>query len=229
MNQSARRINKLADQLDARTYLEIGVFQGDTFREVSVPFRTGVDPGFAFDTSTVNNDSTRLVQLTSDAFFAAEAGYAPYDLVFIDGLHTFEQVVRDMGNALLHAHKHSVLIFDDTVPSDVYSAIPDWAACLQYRKASCSGDLSWHGDVFKIAFYIHDFWPSLNYCTIIGSGNPQTLVWRAKGERRTALFDNLETISRLTYFDLQKHIDILRMMNEDDAIGKCVSEIGHLD
>jgi hypothetical protein len=51
MNNSARRTNKLAMQLGARRYLEIGVFAGATFRDIDIAERTGVDPTFRFDTN----------------------------------------------------------------------------------------------------------------------------------------------------------------------------------
>nr|WP_294502808.1 class I SAM-dependent methyltransferase [uncultured Rhodopila sp.] len=228
MNHSARRINMLAKNLDARRYLEIGVSRGDTFREVAIAERTGVDPAFAFNTNEIANELTRLVPLPSDAFFANEPCFPPYDLIYIDGLHKFEQVVRDFGNALLRAHRRSVIIVDDTLPNDAYSAIPDAVACMRHRKTVGSDNGSWHGDVFKLVFYIHDFWPGLNYCTVVGSGNPQTIVWRAQNCLRKPLFDSLESISRLTYFDLRDHLEILQMTAEDDAISRCVAEVMRL-
>ena len=224
MNHSARRLNALAAQLGARRYLEIGVNNGVTFRDVEIAERTGVDPKFLFDTSELVNDFTRLIPTTSDEFFASEPLFPPYDLVFIDGLHTFEQVVRDFSNTLLRTHRQSAVMLDDTIPNDVYSAIPDQHAALRHRTATGSNDGSWMGDVFKTVFYIHDFWPSLNYRTIIGSGNPQTLVWRANHMRRQPVFNSLERISRLTYFDLQEHLEVLQTSTEDEAISLCVTE-----
>jgi hypothetical protein len=225
MTPSARRINALARQLGTRRYLEIGVDSGETFRDVEICERTGVDPAFAFDTNELADEFIRFVPWTSDAFFAAEPQFPPYDLIFIDGLHTFEQVVRDFSNVLLRMHRHSVMLIDDTLPNDVYSAIPNLAATIRYRRAAGIDNSSWHGDVFKTVFYIHDFWPSLNYRTITGSGNPQTLVWRANGVRRTPLFNNMEKISRLTYFDLQENLGVLQTAAEDDAIALCIAEL----
>jgi hypothetical protein len=174
------------------------------------------------------DELTRFATQTSDAFFAAEPLFPPYDLVFIDGLHTFEQVVRDFSNVLLRTHGRSVIILDDTVPDSVYAAIPDLPAARRHAAAAGCTSASWQGDVYKTLFYIHDFWPSLNYRTIMGSGNPQTIVWRTNGMHRPPLFNDLERISRLTYFSLQDHLGVLQPATEDEAVALCVAEIGAL-
>ncbi len=92
-------------------------------------------------------------------------------------------------------------------------------------KGPDSIDTSWHGDVFKILFYIHDFWPGLNYRTIVGAGNPQTLVWQSQSSPRRPIFDNFEPISRLTYFDLLENLSIARCVGEDEALDLCTCEI----
>lgn len=224
VTHSARRINALGSAIRARRYLEIGVSTGTTFRDVDIFERVGVDPAFAFDTATLTNETTRLVPQTSDAFFLEEPGISFYDIAFIDGLHTFEQVVRDFSNVVLHTHSKSMIILDDTVPSDVYSAHRDEGALRHYRKSVGDGDVAWHGDVFKAVFYIHDFWPGLNYRTIMNSGNPQTLVWRSKAEPRKPVFNDLERISRLSFFDLWEHKVALQESSEDEAISLAVEQ-----
>jgi hypothetical protein len=239
MNHSARRLNALAKGLEARRYLEIGVEAGETFGDVAIAERTGVDPHFTFDTGALADDHTRFVAATSDEFFDREPFLPPYDIVFIDGLHRFAQVVRDFSNTLLRTHARSVIVLDDTVPNDVYSSLPSQAEAIHWRAQAGSRDGAWHGDVFKVVFYLHDFWPGLNYRTIVGSGNPQTIVWRKSNGgnkkklsfwkkdagRTKPLFDDLEHISRLTYFDLQEHLDILQTVPEDEAIGLCLGEL----
>jgi hypothetical protein len=225
INHTARRANALAIQLGGRRYLQIGVSRGAGFHDVKIAERTGVDPDFALDIDEAANESTRFVKLTSDAFFANESRLSPYDVVVIDGLHTFEQVVRDLSNVLLCTHDRSAIILDDIVPEDVYSSVKDNLEADRHRKKDGAPDRGWQGDVFKAIFYIHDFWPSLNYRTITGGANSQTLVWRANGVRRTPVFDDLEQISRLTYFDLKEHLAVLQPATEDEAIALCIAEI----
>lgn len=224
MTHASLRINRLLTQINGKRYLEIGVSRGETFRDVQCADKTGVDPRFAFDVRELECDSTRFATRTSDEFFAAEPLWPPYDVIFIDGLHIFEQVVRDFSNSLLRTHRQSAILIDDTLPNDIYSTLRDSSAALKFRKLAGSSDGSWHGDVFKIVFYIHDFYPALNYRTIVGSGNPQTLVWRAGKVSRKPVFDDLEKISRLNYFELQEYREILKESSEESALALCASE-----
>jgi hypothetical protein len=214
---SVRRINALAAGMDARSYVEIGVWRGDTFRHVTVPHRIGVDPAFAFDVSTISDAQTRLLRQTSDEFFASLSADRTFDLFFLDGLHTFEQTYRDVCNALLHSHSRTILLIDDTRPNDVYSTMRDGNKAIEHRRAAGNPDLSWHGDVFKTVFALHDFHPGLDYRTIVGSGNPQTIVWRAADQRQPR-FESFEAISRLSYFEMVDAEDVLRSCDEQAAI-----------
>ena len=224
-----RRIKTLAEGLNAQTYLEIGVNKGRTFFPVSIPHKTAVDPRFLFDKAAVEqSDKVMLKEMTSDDFFSALPMTHKYDVIFLDGLHTFEQTYRDLCNSLLHSHERSVILIDDTKPCDVYSAIPHQNKALRYRKQAEGKGIGWHGDVFKVVFALHDFHPGLNYRTIMGTRNPQTLVWRSNTGWRSPLFNSLETISRLSYFDFVDHIDILRLCSEEEAIGLCLSELSNL-
>jgi hypothetical protein len=225
VNHSSRRVNTLARALGARRYLEIGVATGDTFTSVEVPDRTAVDPLFQFDTAPLTNERTRFVHATSDAFFADAVVGDPFDIIFIDGLHAFEQVVRDLMNSLVFSHERSVFIVDDTYPSNVYSALPDYHAAMRFKRMFNNDDGAWYGDVFKTVFFIHDFCPSLNYRTIVGSGNPQTLVWREAGAPRAARMSGLEALSRMSFFDFIDNVDIVRACSEEEALAACVGAL----
>lgn len=225
MNHSARRINQLAKALNGRHYLEIGVNKGHTFFKIALANKTAVDPNFLFDVAAVDDKRAVFKQNTSDDFFQTLEQSTRYDIIFVDGLHTFEQTYRDLCNCLLHSHERTVLLIDDTRPIDVYSAIPEQRKAVQQRKLAGFQGGAWHGDVYKVIFALHDFHPGLNYRTIVGSGNPQTLVWQSRSERRKPLFNSFEQISRLDYFALQEHISILNCCSEDEAINLCINEL----
>jgi hypothetical protein len=220
-----RRLYALSEGLDAATYLEIGVATGTTFLGIRVPNRTGVDPKFGFDTTPYADAHTTFVPTTSDEFFASLASDVKFDLMFIDGLHTFEQTYRDLCAALLHSHPRSVILLDDTVPIDVYSSIGDVAQSLRYREQAGISPRMWHGDVYKVVLAIHDFHLGLNYRTIVGPGNPQTLVWRTPNAIRTAHFGSIEEISRVTWFELMDNRQLLQECSEQEAIELCLRDL----
>ncbi|MDD2725040.1 MAG: class I SAM-dependent methyltransferase [Methylovulum sp.] len=225
MSHSPRRIKTLAEGINARTYLEIGVNKGRTFFDVSIPQRTAVDPKFLFDVAAVTDKNASLNETTSDNFFSTLPIATKYDVIFLDGLHTFEQTYRDFCNSLVHSHEQTIFLIDDTIPNDVYSAVPHQKKAVNYRRQAGGKGGRWHGDVYKVIFALHDFHLGMNYRTIVSSGNPQTLVWRSNNGWRKPLFNSLETISRLSYFDLLDHMDILRICEEEEAINLCLNEL----
>jgi hypothetical protein len=85
----------------------------------------------------------------------------------------------------------------------VYSSLRDFADCQAARAEAGVSSNSWHGDTYKVVLAIHDLFPQFSYATIIGEGNPQTLVWR-QSRRAEPAFETLEAISRTDYFQLQK-------------------------
>lgn len=178
---SVRRLNYLSNAINATNYLEIGVETGSTFLHVDCGRKTGVDPAFQFDWESHNGvNGVELLQATSDSFFQGLERDASYDLVFIDGLHTFEQTYRDVIHAMRHAHPRSIFLIDDTVPCDVFSTCRDQQECLSLRSTyHGAGDIRWHGDTYKIIPLLCIFNSDYEIATIIDNGNPQTLLWRA--------------------------------------------------
>ena len=216
MLYSNRRIEHIKSLNNAKNYLEIGVYTGETFLNVDIDHKDGVDPVFKFDTTKFVTDKVRLFSQTSDAFWTSGQGLV-YDVIMIDGLHTFEQTFRDIVASLRYAHARSVWLIDDTLPNDVFSAIPDHTRCMQERRKLSIAGNAWHGDAFKVVPAIHDFIPTMDYVTIVKSGNPQTLAWFGNRADFAPFANNLETISRMTYFDIEPNVDLFRLVDEDQA------------
>jgi len=217
MSWSERRIMAVAAVNNAECYLEIGVNKGETFLNVPLPAKDGVDPQFLFNTSAHSSADVRFFSQFSDDFWISGSPRT-YDIIFIDGLHTFEQTFRDFASSLMFAHGRTVWLLDDTLPCDVFSALPDQQKSFRERARANLPGLPWHGDVYKIVPAIHDFFPTFRYATITGSGNPQTLLWAARRDRFQPRFNNLETISRLSYFDIDPNIDLFNVMGEAEAV-----------
>jgi hypothetical protein len=201
-----------------------------------MPHKVGVDPSFRFDENTYSNEGRLFFRESSDAFFARlqedaaalppafrDAGGKPaFDIIFIDGLHSFEQSFRDFKNSLAFAHENTLWLLDDTVPSDPFSSLPDEALSLAYRKAALLEDSPWHGDVFKTLLAIHDLYPEFSYCTLMRA-NPQTVLWRAARRKTKPVFASLQAIAQLDYFALLRHAALVMPVKENtlaDLLGR---------
>jgi hypothetical protein len=226
----AARINALAQRFQSAKYLEIGVSRGKTFFSVNLPLKIAVDPRFRFDPKEHSEDGALYFPVTSDEFFAAFPGtpeasryFEPdgrltFDIIYIDGLHTFEQSLRDFENSRNFCHQNTIWIMDDTVPSDVFSSIPDQALALESRKLAGGTGGAWHGDVFKTLLAIHDFHPDISYCTVMGPGNPQTVLWQAPPlPERKPRFTSPQEIARLGYLAVLEHADLFLPVDDDTS------------
>lgn len=218
VNHSARRINHIIRHLGSKDYLEVGVAGGSTFFSVEAQRKVAVDTEFRFNIDDYASAHVAFYACTSDTYFLEYAQSECFDVIFLDGLHTFEQTFRDFCNSLTHSHSSTVWLIDDILPNDVYSSIRNHREAVQFRKNAGKEGNAWHGDTFKTIFAIHDFFPTLSYCCVGSPGNPQALVWRQSREEFNPILDSLEAISRLSYFDLQKNLDILKLLPEEQAM-----------
>ena len=117
-------IKYLINKYNYIDYLEIGCDQDQLFSKVDIQNKVGVDP--------VSGGNLRK---TSDEFF--KANNKKFDLVFIDGLHTYEQVKKDIINSLDCLKENGVVLVHDCMPDCMSKqAVP------RYR-------MTWNGDVWK--------------------------------------------------------------------------------
>lgn len=178
-----RRIEKISQLINAKSYLEIGVNEGATFNNLSFKKKVGVDPDFLFDTAKYESPNIHFINETSDEFFQSEASQTKFDIIFIDGLHTYEQTFADISNCLRVTKNKTFLLIDDMIPIDFFSTLRDQSFAKKCRRfphgasTSIPGAKSWHGDTFKLIYFLNLFLTSYDYCTIDDSGNGQTLVW----------------------------------------------------
>ena len=145
---------------------------------------------------------------TSDQFFyhRIEAS-ATFDVVFIDGLHTFEQTLRDLLNALRHTHERSVIMIDDVKPISYAASLPNQEDARALRKATGDEDKRWMGDVFKLVFFIAGYLTSYHFATVVETYG-QLVMWSARRLPDTDL--GIEDIARLQFHDAVKLMDVYR-------------------
>jgi len=117
-------LNELISRNGYRAYLEIGCWNDDCFSKIAAPHKVGVDPR-----------SGGTLRLTSDDFFARNA--ERFDLIFIDGLHLYEQVRKDILHSLEVLEDGGTIVLHDCVPT----------RCIEQYETQVTR--IWNGDVWK--------------------------------------------------------------------------------
>jgi len=112
-------VNLMAQTLGHRTYLEIGcrgVKVGECFNKVLIhTMKHGVDPQ-PMEHEEYPGDNVVLHEMTSDQFFTTMLRQLTFDTIFIDGLHTSAQVMKDVRNSLLRLNDGGAIICHDCNP-----------------------------------------------------------------------------------------------------------------
>ena len=201
---SHERLQAIGTQLgNFKRYLEIGVAKGSTFFQVNADEKHAVDPRFRFDPASRSGFRNEIYHpMTSDQYFQKSLGQeSPFDLIFLDGLHTFSQTLRDFLTSQALAHSRTVWLIDDTVPTDPVAADPDLQRVQAARQVEKrSQDQTWMGDVFKVVAFLDTFCPQYTCLTLGGHG--QTVVLPIVREHPSTDFQTIEAIERLNYVDV---------------------------
>ena len=183
MTVASSRINSLAAFLETpENYLEIGVDKGTTFLDVKVCSKYAVDPKFKFDPESpqFSQDKCSFFEIISDDFFAQNN--RSFDIIFLDGLHEYEQTYRDFNNALASLATGGVIIIDDTFPFDVFSSHRSNSKTIDLRRRFGTEKPGWNGDVFKAMLLIAVYNPDINFCSLFGEGvKSQSFLWKKTG------------------------------------------------
>lgn len=175
-------------------YLEIGVEHGRTFEAVRFANRFAVDPNPLFSLF-IKFPSIRVFSCTSDEFFRTVGDSFYFDLVFLDGLHTAEQTFKDLRNVSKLLTKDSIIIIDDTVPLDKWSAIPNQELAISSRQSNSSSTSgAWQGDVYRLVLTLADIKiEHLHFVTLFGMANPKTILWATDPSAWVALSKQSES------------------------------------
>lgn len=142
------------------TYLEVGVRNPeDNFNKIRANTKYSVDPGLEFKPNPVD------FKMTSDHFFQKlDNGEilnkkTKFDVIFIDGLHTAEQVDKDIINAIRYIHDDGFIVLHDCNPPTEFHA----RESHQYRISPAMSQ--WNGTVWK-AYLKHRNNPKISSCCI---------------------------------------------------------------
>tara|TARA_A100001015_G_scaffold216680_1_gene243375 strand:- start:1325 stop:2005 length:681 start_codon:yes stop_codon:yes gene_type:complete len=117
-------IQFLIDRYKFQNYLEIGCDKDQSFSRIKIKNKVGVDP---ISGGTIRTSSNNFFIKNKDTF----------DIIFIDGLHHYHQVLKDIDNSLNVLNNNGFILVHDCLPRSLaQQAVP------RYRG-------SWQGDVWK--------------------------------------------------------------------------------
>jgi len=181
-------INTIIKIKNFKNYLEIGCDQNELFSQVLIQNKIGVDP--------YNGGTHRM---TSNNFF--DQNNRMFDLIFIDGLHTYEQSLKDIQNSLTFLKQNGFILVHDCFPRTYF----DQAVPRAQRK--------WNGDVWKAILEIR----TLEYVdTYVGAfDNGIGLILKRKNRNKLQL--DSKVFKRMKYKEYYENYKrYLNLVNKDE-------------
>jgi len=184
-------INFLIKKKNYKSYLEIGCHQDEVFSLINIE-KIGVDP--------MSGGNFRG---TSDEFFLQNN--KKFDCIFIDGLHTYEQVIKDIKNSINFLSDDGTIILHDCLPSKITH---------QYVPRS---RYTWNGDVWK-AIVEARTWEEVETYTILADQGLGVITKKKNSERLFIQKNNFKKIKfKYLYHNYKK---IMRTITYNDYCSK---------
>jgi hypothetical protein len=141
-------LNHLIKKNNYNNYLEIGIGCNTNFNNIDIFNKTGVDP--VYDCN---------YKMTSDRFFEILLPEIKYDIVFIDGLHYAEQLLKDIVNSINNLKEGGTIVCHDCNP-----LVEEHQ---QRRPHPIVGQTAWTGDCWKAIWIIKHHLPCIaDYWTV---------------------------------------------------------------
>lgn len=168
----------LIDTRGLSSYCEIGLQNSkNNFDKIKCKTKVSVDP---------DPNALAMYKCTSDDFFITNN--RQFSIIFIDGLHTADQVKRDFENSLRCLNDNGFIVIHDTCPDEEkYTTVP-----RETRK--------WYGNVWMFAVSLNNY-TGIDFVTLdIDCGI--TIVWKNGNEYK---YSNSFSGCTFGYFQSEKN------------------------
>ena len=154
-------------------------------------------------------DEKIYFEVESDEFFSKHADVlnnSGIDVAFIDGLHTYEQSLKDVENCLRYLNEKGVIVMHDCKPTTYAMAFP--AKTIEdAENAKLDGWTGeWCGDVWKTIVHLRSSRPDLEIFVLDCDYGVGVII---KGTAKKMLNYNTAEIPRLTFYDLWDNREML--------------------
>ena len=169
-------IQKIINQNNFKKYLEIGCDKDENFSKIKAETKVGVDP--------VRGGTIRS---TSDEFF--KINKEKFDIIFLDGLHTYNQTIKDINNSLDHLNSNGVVIVHDCLPKKIWNQIVP----------RIYGH--WNGDVWKAIVHSRTYQNADTYTCIADHG--LGLIFKRKNKNLLEI--KIKEFKKLKFSDYYKN------------------------
>ena len=190
---AAALINSLADLFEARSFLELGQFDGGLSDHVTLPQTAALPVEAILAEAPSPWAGSALSTPGKDWAFPT-----PVDIIAIGG-HGFTKTLAMFEKSMAVAHENTLWFIDGTVPrSEFKERVLDSFLYSSRKSAHNLGD---DKATFKVILAIHDVYPEYSYCTLVGD-TPFTVVWKAGKSGRNPLFRNFDELRALDSFDV---------------------------
>lgn len=187
-------INQIIKLKEYKSYLEIGCNKDDVFSKINIK-KTGVDP-----------ISGGNIRLKSDDFF--KINKENFDIIFVDGLHTYTQVRADILNSIKFLNNDGIILVHDCLPLDYFSqAVP---RCQR----------KWNGDVWKAIVEFSTY----NYLdvAVINADEGVGIIKKVNREKKNQLL--ISDFNKLSYeWYYKNYVNLIKIITTNN-INKFINE-----
>ena len=170
------------------SYLEIGCDRNQSFSNIKIKKKVGVDP--------VEGGTHKM---TSDEFFNINKDM--FDIIFIDGLHEYYQVIKDIENSLNFLNDNGVILLHDCLPRTIWNQITPRI------------NSDWNGDVWKAIVKCRTL-EYLDTYTCIADRGIGIILKKENSNRLKLEGIDFEKLTFKDYYDNHKHYMNLIKNNE---------------
>ena len=169
-------IQNIINKQNYQNYLEIGCDKDENFSKIKIKNKIGVDP---LQGGTIRK--------TSDEFFNSNT--EKFDIIFLDGLHTYEQTIKDINNSLKFIKSSGVIVIHDCLPKKIWNQIVPRV----YGH--------WNGDVWKAIVHSRTYQNADTYTCIADHG--LGLIFKRKNKNLLEI--KIKEFKKLKFSDYYKN------------------------
>jgi len=208
-------LERFIDVFKVQRYLEIGLGDETHFRNLTIPMKIGISPGV----KGVSDNGCIIHGVESDIGFQLIQDKT-FELIFVDGLHEYTQVMRDINNSLELLEDGGFIIVHDV--NCIHDDKPDEV----FDKIRSNPNYGWCGDVWKAVMHIGFYRSDLDYCVIVDQDWVGFMViWKLPdGQHRTKTISStteLYPCDSLTRNFAFVNTDMFNFVTLDYAIELC--------